>query len=203
MPSINNQNLTAEIFGITGALLFLSSLAVALRIISRRLSSASFWWDDGTIIAALVYSTILSSLSELPRTLLIFGHPDIILWSHCLLLGPVYCRRSRPPYRSRGWACRVTHAHKILSGRPASSSSFSANRELILRFAVVYGNSNNVFQHISHLQDFPDTLILSDFWRRSMVSNVPHIRRNHGRLLFSCMSVCRHIRMQTRLFLLE
>ena len=43
------------ILGVSIALLVLSFVAVALRLLARRLSGAGLWWDDWLIIAALVY----------------------------------------------------------------------------------------------------------------------------------------------------
>ena len=34
--------------------IFLSSLTVGLRLLSRRISSANFWWDDALIVISLV-----------------------------------------------------------------------------------------------------------------------------------------------------
>ena len=42
------------ILGVSIALLILSFIAVALRLLARRLSGAGLWWDDWLIIAALV-----------------------------------------------------------------------------------------------------------------------------------------------------
>ena len=38
----------------------LATIAVSLRLLARRISNASFWWDDWTILASLVSSTLLT-----------------------------------------------------------------------------------------------------------------------------------------------
>ena len=50
----------------TATLLALATIAVVLRLFSRKLSSASYWWDGWTIMAALVISNfvILTSLKH-------------------------------------------------------------------------------------------------------------------------------------------
>lgn len=54
MADVYDQSRTAEIYGSTIALLLLASVAVVLRIVCRKISAAPFWWDDWTIIGALV-----------------------------------------------------------------------------------------------------------------------------------------------------
>lgn len=57
MPGVNfYQSLTAPLYGITATLLAVATIAVVLRLFARKLSKASFWWDDWTIMAALVTS---------------------------------------------------------------------------------------------------------------------------------------------------
>lgn len=40
----------------------LSSLAVGLRLLSRRISAANFWWDDALIVVSLVGDSKTRSL---------------------------------------------------------------------------------------------------------------------------------------------
>ena len=55
MPSVYfYQSLTGPLYGITATLLAVATIAVVLRLFARKLSTASFWWDDWTIVAALV-----------------------------------------------------------------------------------------------------------------------------------------------------
>ena len=68
MLNVYYQNLTALLYGITATLLALPTVAVVLRLISRRLSPVSFWWDDWTITVALVSSD--SSRRPLPSSFL-------------------------------------------------------------------------------------------------------------------------------------
>ena len=57
MPNANYyQNLTAPLWGIMASLVAVATIAVLLRLFSRRLSQAPFWWDDWTVVAALVTS---------------------------------------------------------------------------------------------------------------------------------------------------
>ena len=57
MSIVYYRSRTAELYGVTSALLVIATAAVILRLLSRRVSSASFWWDDWTILAALVNPT--------------------------------------------------------------------------------------------------------------------------------------------------
>ena len=59
MPSVYYQSLTAPLYGITATLLAVATIAVVLRLFARKLSKASFWWDDWTIVAALVTTKFL------------------------------------------------------------------------------------------------------------------------------------------------
>ena len=58
--SVPNRGST--IVGTCVALIVFSTLAVALRFLSRRLSKAGYWYDDWLALAALVWS-LDSSLS--------------------------------------------------------------------------------------------------------------------------------------------
>ena len=59
MPTVYYQSLTAPLYGITATLLAVATIAVVLRLLARKLSKASFWWDDWTIVAALVTTKFL------------------------------------------------------------------------------------------------------------------------------------------------
>ena len=50
--------------GYSVALIVLSSILVILRLISRRLSAAKFWWDDTLIVISLVGLKHWTDLSE-------------------------------------------------------------------------------------------------------------------------------------------
>jgi hypothetical protein len=52
--AFNDQNRTAELYGGTIPLVILATFAVALRLYSRNLTKARFWWDDGILVLALV-----------------------------------------------------------------------------------------------------------------------------------------------------
>ena len=59
MSSFYHQSRTPEIYGSTITLTIVATAAVGLRLASRRISSATYWWDDWAIIVALV-STVAS-----------------------------------------------------------------------------------------------------------------------------------------------
>ena len=54
---------THELVGACAALLALATTAVMLRLLSRRLSALTFWWDDVMIIASLMVSYACSALT--------------------------------------------------------------------------------------------------------------------------------------------
>lgn len=44
----------ANLVGFSVTFLFLNTLFVSLRLLSRRISAAGLWWDDASIIISLV-----------------------------------------------------------------------------------------------------------------------------------------------------
>ena len=54
------QNTTRLLIAVTVALMALATMAVVLRLLSRRVSALTYWWDDTAILAALV-STMMGS----------------------------------------------------------------------------------------------------------------------------------------------
>ena len=48
------QSRTAGVYGGTISLLIIAAIAVVLRLTARRISAANFWWDDWTLVIALV-----------------------------------------------------------------------------------------------------------------------------------------------------
>ena len=54
MTDLYYQSHQVQIYVVTALLLVIATVAVALRLAARRVSSAQFWWDDYTIIVALV-----------------------------------------------------------------------------------------------------------------------------------------------------
>ena len=59
------------ILGVSIALLVLSFVAVALRLLARRLSGAGLWWDDWLIIAALVHTLFIRKYFRLSNVVLL------------------------------------------------------------------------------------------------------------------------------------
>lgn len=51
---IYNQDRPGEVYAGTLTLLLVATICVALRFFARRLSSATFWWDDWILLLALV-----------------------------------------------------------------------------------------------------------------------------------------------------
>ena len=49
-----NANQGPRIIAVAAVLITISTMAVILRFVSRLVSQAGFWWDDWTILAALV-----------------------------------------------------------------------------------------------------------------------------------------------------
>ena len=81
------QSRTAGVYGGTISLLIIAAIAVVLRLTARRISAANFWWDDWTLVIALV------SLAEPRPRFPSFSHlPDVVedfgLWPKRGLLGP-------------------------------------------------------------------------------------------------------------------
>ena len=58
---VYNQSRISKVYGGTIPLIVLATTLVVTRLIARRVSVAKLWWDDYTIIAALV-SIIRASL---------------------------------------------------------------------------------------------------------------------------------------------
>ena len=54
---------THTLVGVCAALLALATTAVMLRLVSRRLSALTFWWDDVMIVASLLVSYACSALT--------------------------------------------------------------------------------------------------------------------------------------------
>ena len=59
-PSSADQSVAWKVLLGSIASVVLATAAVVLRLIARRLSDAPFWWDDYTIVAALVGHVTLS-----------------------------------------------------------------------------------------------------------------------------------------------
>lgn len=49
-----NDDQSRALIAVTVSFTFMSTVAVCMRLISRKLSSMSFWWDDGFIAFGLV-----------------------------------------------------------------------------------------------------------------------------------------------------
>lgn len=54
MGEMNTQSQIAPLYGGTVALVFAATLAVALRLVARRMTLARYWWDDLFLTLALV-----------------------------------------------------------------------------------------------------------------------------------------------------
>ena len=48
------QSRTPGVYGGTITLIIVATIAVALRLTARKVSTANFWWDDWTLVVALV-----------------------------------------------------------------------------------------------------------------------------------------------------
>ena len=55
---IFHQSRVSEVYGGTITLMVLATIAVAARLLARRLSVAKYWWDDPLIVFALVRGTV-------------------------------------------------------------------------------------------------------------------------------------------------
>ena len=51
-----------QVIGVSVAMIILSTLAVAFRFWSRKISTAGLWWDDWTILLALVSSFLIDDI---------------------------------------------------------------------------------------------------------------------------------------------
>jgi hypothetical protein len=49
-----HESQKSQIYGVTVTLVVAATLAVALRLVARRLSAAKYWWDDWMLVLALV-----------------------------------------------------------------------------------------------------------------------------------------------------
>ena len=84
MSNVYQQNRTGEIYGSIITLTVIATVAVILRLFARKFSPASFWWDDWTIIIALV-KHFDHSLSSRIYTDDFFE--DLVFWQCHLLFG--------------------------------------------------------------------------------------------------------------------
>ena len=48
------QSRTPAVYGGTITLITVAAIAVVLRLTARKISAANFWWDDWTLVVALV-----------------------------------------------------------------------------------------------------------------------------------------------------
>lgn len=53
-----HQSRTSGVYGGTITLTIIAAIAVALRLTARWISAAKFWWDDWTLVIALVSSAV-------------------------------------------------------------------------------------------------------------------------------------------------
>lgn len=60
---IYHQSNVRDVYGGTISLIVLATIAVGARLAARRLSVANLWWDDWTIVLALV-TYLLFSISR-------------------------------------------------------------------------------------------------------------------------------------------
>ena len=51
---IYTQARVSQVYGGTISLVVAATLAVALRLLARKISAAKFWWDDWILVLALV-----------------------------------------------------------------------------------------------------------------------------------------------------
>ena len=69
------QSRTSGVYGGTISLIIVAAIAVALRLTARSISAANFWWDDWTLVIALVSQPCLVSqliYVQLPDRLKVF-----------------------------------------------------------------------------------------------------------------------------------
>ena len=80
------QSRTAGVYGGTITLIIVAAIAVALRLTARSISAANLWWDDWTLVIALVSQPcplFQFTCVQLPDRLQVFkSRPK------CGLLGP-------------------------------------------------------------------------------------------------------------------
>lgn len=72
----------------------LATVSVAVRLVARQKSPAKLWWDDFTVVVALVSWRRNNPLFQLTSNV-----PDLRLGTKCLLLVADPLLRSRPPYQ--------------------------------------------------------------------------------------------------------
>ncbi len=68
---IFHQSRVPEVYGGTITLTVLATLAVAARLVARRLSVAKYWWDDLLIVFALVRRTVRQYRRESPLLIIL------------------------------------------------------------------------------------------------------------------------------------
>ena len=55
----DHESRASDVYGATISLVVAATFAVALRLIARKISAANYWWDDWTLVLALVRTETL------------------------------------------------------------------------------------------------------------------------------------------------
>ena len=95
MTEIYYESRQVRIYIVTAVLLVIATVGVALRLSARKISSARFWWDDYTIVVALVFPLLWAYPFGLARILR--KATDILLWPHSHVLASSSHRGQRTP----------------------------------------------------------------------------------------------------------
>ena len=208
MSTVYYQSRTAEVYGITAALLSVATFAVILRLFARRLSKARFWTDDWSILAALVTPASSSVPSQREES---FADPTgrSFIMASSLACGSklpeadwAVTQRQRVAQSATKPLLHSSRQDSVISNglecmRPPISSSV-----LTSHHPGFHGEADTLLQHLRCLQNVSDTVILSHLWPRPLVSIRSHPGRGHRCLLLPRLLFCGRLRVQPGLVLL-
>lgn len=200
------QTRQPAVYVVTSVLLVLATTAVILRFWARHISVARYWWDDFTIIVALVIAP--RPYIQLPTFLLIAttAHKFIFRSSIMASLPPTGSKllledldAIPPPLVARlTKRCKSNLARYMTELTWAHGIDFSDKRSLDL-----YGHPSSLLHDLRDLQNISHPPLPSHLRHRTDVPPCFDIRRNHSRRLFCCVHFSGHLRMPSCRLLLE
>ena len=76
MAGMELNNVSTSVLVLLVIFMALSIVAVALRLISRRIARTKLWWDDYFVIASLVRSILAQRLRNCTDCTSLYSYPD-------------------------------------------------------------------------------------------------------------------------------
>lgn len=108
-----NQSRVPEVYGATISLILLATIAVAARLVARKLSTAKIWWDNSIIVVALVS---FNNLQDCKQCLITLWTPGCELGPECGILVKHQAWGIWSPHCPTWWTCRPNGNCRLLQG---------------------------------------------------------------------------------------